>query len=125
MLLVMIGSIILPWLQLRKVAVRSEVLSKHAVRLQDAEAREFRATGSTSTEGLAWLRDHSRAPRKRLLPCYFEGRGLDKCQNYGTSIDHLGSRCSLLWRASYRSVIQTGCVRCHWKWNRTLCPLHS
>ncbi|KAJ6584991.1 nonribosomal peptide synthetase 12 [Mycena capillaripes] len=33
MLLVMTGSIILPWLRLRKVPVRSEVLSKHAVRL--------------------------------------------------------------------------------------------
>ncbi|KAJ7095859.1 nonribosomal peptide synthetase 12 [Mycena belliarum] len=33
MLLVMSGSIILPWLRLRKVPVRSEVLSKHAVRL--------------------------------------------------------------------------------------------
>ncbi|KAJ7250866.1 nonribosomal peptide synthetase 12 [Mycena haematopus] len=33
MLLVMTGSIILPWLRLRKVPVRAEVLSKHAVRL--------------------------------------------------------------------------------------------
>ncbi|KAF7299018.1 Nonribosomal peptide synthetase 12 [Mycena indigotica] len=33
MLLVMTGSIILPWTRLRKVPVRSEVLSKHAVRL--------------------------------------------------------------------------------------------
>ncbi|KAJ7044130.1 nonribosomal peptide synthetase 12 [Mycena alexandri] len=33
MLIVMTGSIILPWLRLRKVPVRSEVLSKHAVRL--------------------------------------------------------------------------------------------
>ncbi|KAJ7780692.1 nonribosomal peptide synthetase 12 [Mycena maculata] len=33
MLMVMTGSIILPWLRLRKVPVRSEVLSKHAVRL--------------------------------------------------------------------------------------------
>ncbi|KAJ7644140.1 nonribosomal peptide synthetase 12 [Roridomyces roridus] len=33
MLLVMTGSIILPWLRLRKVSVKSEVLSTHAVRL--------------------------------------------------------------------------------------------
>ncbi|KAJ7175866.1 nonribosomal peptide synthetase 12 [Mycena filopes] len=33
MLVVMTGSIISPWLRLRKVPVRSEVLSKHAVRL--------------------------------------------------------------------------------------------
>ncbi|KAK7046944.1 putative three-domain protein adenylation-thiolation-dehydrogenase [Favolaschia claudopus] len=33
MLLVMTASIILPWLRLRKVPVRAEVLSKHAVRL--------------------------------------------------------------------------------------------
>ncbi|KAJ7269922.1 hypothetical protein C8J57DRAFT_1509039 [Mycena rebaudengoi] len=33
LLVVMTGSVILPWLRLRKVAVRSEVLSKHAVRL--------------------------------------------------------------------------------------------
>ncbi|KAF7346329.1 putative three-domain protein adenylation-thiolation-dehydrogenase [Mycena sanguinolenta] len=33
MLLVMTGSIVLPWLQLRKVSVRVEVLSEHAVRL--------------------------------------------------------------------------------------------
>ncbi|KAJ7863109.1 hypothetical protein B0H14DRAFT_483186 [Mycena olivaceomarginata] len=33
MLLVMTGSIILPWLRLRKVPVRAEVLSEHAVRL--------------------------------------------------------------------------------------------
>lgn len=30
---IMTGSIILPWLRLRKVPVRAEVLSKHAVRL--------------------------------------------------------------------------------------------
>ncbi|KAJ7269914.1 hypothetical protein C8J57DRAFT_1323941, partial [Mycena rebaudengoi] len=33
LLVVMTGSIILPWLRLQKVAVKSEVLSKHAVRL--------------------------------------------------------------------------------------------
>ncbi|KAF7365226.1 putative three-domain protein adenylation-thiolation-dehydrogenase [Mycena venus] len=33
MLVIMTGSIILPWLQLKEVPVRSEVLSKHAVRL--------------------------------------------------------------------------------------------
>jgi hypothetical protein len=38
MLLVMSGSIILPWARLRKVPVHAEVLSDHAVRLWFDEA---------------------------------------------------------------------------------------
>lgn len=93
----MTASLILPWLRLRKVPVRSVVLSDHAVRLyfdygklnhfstgqdltfdiSDSRLWYFHAAVGIPIERLARVCDNSRAEQEGLFPGCFPGGRLD------------------------------------------------
>lgn len=94
---VLTASIILPWLHLRKVPVKSVVLSKHAVRLyfdygtplshkpvhsltrfySDACPRQLHAHLRQPAHRMAWFCYRARTGEEGLLACRFTCRRLD------------------------------------------------
>ncbi|KAF7344492.1 putative three-domain protein adenylation-thiolation-dehydrogenase [Mycena sanguinolenta] len=129
MLLVMTGSIILPWLRLRKVPVRAEVLSKHAVRLYFTHTTTL--VGSFVRLAVHPLQDwHGfatiRVPNEKgfSLVVSKASRGLDKCSDNRPSVNYLGPWGSCFWRAAHRSAISAGRTCCN-GWGSGIGPCAS